>query len=351
MVIRQNKHIIKLGEKLADIERIYGLSKNDIVLFHNNNTEQNNHILFDITNQKELIIPRKAVEDKTKLVKFSGENAFVFLPQNSNYQYGVSVRIENGDRQNELKYEVSVKWLKFENKLHYFEVDRTSKIFINEEEVNEIADLLAYKTSKVLYPLQISIDENGKFYAVENTEVFKDRLNGVKDDVYNEFEGEIVDEYLLKIEEVINNPEILTLLLRNDFFLRTLFFGVYRKFGKNYETIFQDGFPIVENAVEPNYEIKLEIDPVLDDYDLVYIEGNGLLRDERTRSDFLSQSPFSFIIEDNAKYNDEGRIRLSYYMNSKTGLSEAIYLECSLQLEHEKKISVSIVNLKEDEKK
>lgn len=125
---------------------------------------------------------------------------------------------------------------------------------------------------------------------------------------------------------------------------------MYRKFGKNYETIFQDGFPIVENAVEPNYEIKLEIDPVLDDYDLVYIEGNGLLRDERTRSDFLSQSPFSFIIEDNAKYNDEGRIRLSYYMNSKTGLSEAIYLECSLQLEHEKKISVSIVNLKEDEK-
>ena len=222
-----NKHIIQNNETLKSIAALYNFAEEDLKMFHNNHCNAKDEILIGFTNQKELFLPRNAVLDKNKLVKFGNGNHLVFKPGNSFYNYGVMITLENGERKNEIKYQASVQWLKSESDLHYFEIDRTSKIFINEEEVNDIADLLAYKTSKVLYPMQISVDETGKFNSVENLEIFKERWEKIKEEVYKEFEGETVEEYLLKIEEKIGEPEIISLLIKNDLFIRTLFFGVY----------------------------------------------------------------------------------------------------------------------------
>ncbi|WP_435524741.1 hypothetical protein [Chryseobacterium indoltheticum] len=124
------------------------------------------------------------------------------------------ITIENDSSKNELKYDASVRWIKYENGFHFFEIDRISNLFLNEEEVNEIADLLAFKTSKVLFPMQISVNQQGKFNNVENADVFKERWNGIKDEVYKEFEGEIVDEYCRKIEEVLAEPNSLLFSLK-----------------------------------------------------------------------------------------------------------------------------------------
>lgn len=337
-----NIHIIEANDTLKSISMLYHLPEEEIKSFHNNNCSPNNHILIDITHQKELILPRHAVIDKSRLVKFSDANTLKFNPENYFAKYAVAIKIENGEKLNEIKYDTSVNWLKTENNLHYFEVDRLSKVFINDEEVNEIADLLAYKASKVLYPLTISVDFNGKFNIIENLEVFKKRWNITKEEIYKDFEGEIVDEYLEKIEKIINEPEIISSLIKNDYFLRTLFFGVYQKYGDKYCIIGEEGFPIVKNAIEPNYQIKIEIDPLKDDYDLISISGNGKLYDERSRYDFINGAPFSLIIEENTVMNDDGNFRLQYFLNGETQLSESLYLECDINLERRKKISVVV---------
>lgn len=342
-----NIHTVQKGESLKSIASLYSLDTNVLKSFHNNHCDVKNMILIELTGQKELFLPRTAVTDKKRLVQFGRGNSLAFQPEHSFYRYGVAINIENDDHKNELKYETSVRWLKTEKKLHFFEIDRTSNLYLNEEEVNEIADLLAYKTSKVLYPLQISVDELGKFNAVENLSVFKERWPAVKEEVYKEFEGETVDSYCEKIEKVIHEPDAISLYLKNDYFIRTLFFGIYKSFGQNYETDIADSFPVVNNPVEPNYEIKLEIDPLKDEYDLVNIKGEGILNDERTVYDFINGAPFSFIIEDHPEMNHKGSFRLVYYLNGETLLSESLYLECSIDLEKEKKISVVIATLTE----
>lgn len=342
-----NIHTVQKGESLKSIASLYHLDTNALKLFHNNHCDVKDMILIDLTGQKELFIPRTSVTDKSKLVRFGRGNSLVFQPQNSFSRYGVSVNIENNDHKNELKYETSVRWLKTENQLYFFEIDRTSDLYLNDEEVNEIADMLAFKTSRVLYPLQISVDEQGKLNAVENLSVFKERWPGVKAEVYKEFEGETVDSYCEKIEKVINEPEAMSLYLKNDYFIRTLFFGIYHRFGPHYETTVAERFPIVNNPVEPKYEVKLEIDPLKDEYDLVTIKGEGILNDERTIYDFMNGAPFSLIIDDHPVMNHEGSFRLAYYLNGETLLSESLYLECSIDLEKEKKISVVIAALTE----
>lgn len=337
-----NKHNIQPGETVKSIANLYDLTEESLKFFHNNHCKVEDNILIHLTKQKELFLPRTAVADKKKLVKLGHGNRLVFQPENSFLKYGVLITIENNEKKNEIKYNTSVRWVKYENGFHFFEIDRISNLFLNEEEVNEIADLLAYKTSQVLYPMQISVDQQGKFNTIENAELFKKRWSDIKDEVYKEFEGEIVDEYCRKIENVLDEPNSLFIFIKNDYFIRTLFFGIYQKFNQDYLTEMTETFPVINNAIEPSFKIEVEIDPLKDDYDLINISGNGKLYDERSRYDLINGAPFSLIIEENAVMNDDGNFRLQYFLNGETQLSESLYLECDINLERRKKISVVV---------
>lgn len=343
-----NKHIVQKSDTLKSVAVLYGLSTEDLKFFHNNHCKVQDMILIEITKQIELFIPRTSITDKSRLVNFGRGNRLVFQPENSFFKYGVVINIENGTRKNELKYETTVRWLKTENKLHFFEIDRISNLYLNEEEVNEIADLLAYKTSKVLYPLQVSVDETGKFNDIENLSVFEKRWEGVKEEVYKEYDGETVDEYCLAIEKTLSEPDSLSLLLKNDYFIRTLFFGVNQSFGQGFKIEGIQSFPIVNNPVEPKYQIELEIDPLKDEYDLINIEAYGKLNDERSSYDFINGVPFSFIVEENPMMNKDGSFRIQYYLNGKNSLPESMYLECDIMLRERKKISVSVASINEN---
>ncbi|OBW39365.1 hypothetical protein AB670_04299 [Chryseobacterium sp. MOF25P] len=337
-----NKHIIQPGETVKSIANLYDLTEESLKFFHNNHCKVEDNILIHLTKQKELFLPRTAVIDKNKLVKLGHGNKLVFQPENSFLEYGVLITIENNEKKNEIKYNASVRWIKYENGFHFFEIDRISNLFLNDEEVNEIADLLAYKTSQVLYPMQISVDQQGKFNTIENTDVFKKRWSDIKDEVYKEFEGEIVDEYCQKIEKILYEPSSLFIFIKNDYFIRTLFFGIYQKFNQDYLIEMTETFPVINNTIEPSFKIEVEINPLKDDYDLINISGNGKLYDERSRSDFINGSPFSLIIEDDPVMNDDGNFRLQYFLNGESQLSESLYLECDINLESKKKISIVV---------
>jgi len=340
-----NKHNVRQDETLKSIAALYDLPVEELKRFHNNHCEVRDMILITLTDQKEVFLPRTAVADKSRLVTFGHGNTLIFQPENVCCRYGVIITIENGDRRNELKYEITVRWLKSENHLHYFEVDRIPKLYLNEEEVNEIADLLAYKTSQVLYPLQVSTDRKGKLQSIENGTAFKERWPRIKKEVFKEFGGETVEDYCLRIEETLQEPETVSLLMKNDYFLRTLFFGIYQGFGRHYKTEGTESFPVVRNPVEAHYRIGLEIDPLKDEYDLIRMEGYGTLYEERSIPDFISRLPFSSVAGQKDIINTDGSFRMQYYLNGQNAFPESMYLECSILLRERKKVSVVIAKI------
>lgn len=129
-----NTHIVLENETLKSIATKYNLSSEALKKFHNDHCAIKEMILISLTDQKIIYIPRTATADKTKLVDFGPANRVIFNPQNMFLKYGVRITIENGDRKNEIKYDASVRWLKTENQLHFFEIDRISKLYIDEEE-------------------------------------------------------------------------------------------------------------------------------------------------------------------------------------------------------------------------
>ena len=101
-------------------------------------------------------------------------------------------------------------------------------------------------------------------------------------------------------------------------------------------------FPVVDNAIEPRYKFTLQTDPLKGETGLITVEGSGKLYEERDIDYFIRIYTFSLIIEDEPVMNEEGTFRLISYMKGETSLPESLYLECSIMLQEEKKISVSV---------
>lgn len=106
--------------------------------------------------------------------------------------------------------------------------------------------------------------------------------------------------------------------------------------------------PIVENGIEPRYKVQAKAEPHLDEYNLINIEMEGILDDERSQADFINGNPFAFDIEEKDKETESfGDLSVQVFLNPNSCIPEAINLECSIDLEETKKVSVVIANLSE----
>ena len=180
-------HPIQQGDTLESIAKKYSITAEELRRYHNTYCELPYLLGTEITHQKELFVPQPKQEGEEtpqekerKKVGFASDNKLVYSPVNSHYNYEVIITLQNGDEKNELKYESSVKWVQKYGDFHIFEIDRTSKIYINEEEANDIADLLAYETSKVLFPMHLMIDEDGNWEEVAKYNKYPERWKTVK---------------------------------------------------------------------------------------------------------------------------------------------------------------------------
>ncbi len=353
-----HSHILQQGDTLETVAEQYNITPEELRRYHNTYAELGDLLGSEVTHQKELIVPKPKPEDNSeetpkekerKKVSFAPNNKLVYSPVNTHYKYGVMITLENGEEKNELKYETSVKWVQKYGDFHIFEIDRTSKLYINEEEANDIADLLAYETSKVLFPMHLMVDEDGNWEEVAKCNIYPERWKTVKIHLQKEFEGEMVENYFQKIEEILETPEQINIYMTGDFFLRTLFLGFCINYGKDFTKEKHIGFPVIENPIEPVYKINFKIDPYLDDYNLINVEMQGILEDERSQGDFINGSPFPF--EENEeterKKNDFGNFEAQAFLNPNSCIPEAVHLECSIDLEETKKVSVVIANLSE----
>lgn len=354
---KHRSHLIQQGDTLECIAKKYSITAEELRRYHNTYAELSDLLGDEITHQKELIVPKpkeEGISEETpqekerKKVSFAPDNKLVYYPVNTHYKYGVMITLENGEEKNELKYETSVKWVKKDKDFHIFEIDRTSKIYINEEEANNIADLLAYETSKVLFPMHLMVDEDGNWEEVAKCNIYPERWKTVKKHLQKEFEGEMVEIYFQKVEKILETPEQINFYMLGDFFLRTLFLGFCFNYGKDFITEKHITFPIVENGIEPRYKIQTKADPYLDEYNMINIEMEGVLDDERSQADFINGNPFAFEIgEKDKKIESFGNFLVKAFLNPNSSIPEAVHLECSIDLEETKKVSVVIANLSE----
>jgi hypothetical protein len=284
--------------------------------------------------------------DAHKRVRLGSKEKFDFFPSSLNKNYGVLIVLEKGNDAQTIKYDLNLRYVRQEEKDKVFELNRISKMYINDEEADAIADVLAVKVAQVLYPLQILIDENGSFSGIANYEQIQQRWEDVKDKIYDEYEGEWVEKYIELNEEVINDKESMEFSLWNDYFIRTYFNGIYREYPENKSRTGGIQFPVLHEVSDINFKVKSEIEEYYDESNFIVLNQNGIIDEERAKEDLESKFNFPFYANPDSSYTiAEGAYRGKYFLNPSDHAIEAAYLEASVELDILERIKVSIANL------
>lgn len=345
---KYKKYKIKKGDTLQSISKILEKSEHEVKSFHNVFCDNDSYIGNQFpSNLEELYIYPEYNEKQLSLipkVTFEGAYKLGLKPSQIKSNYGVMYTITSGEETNTVKFETSVIFKERTVKNTYiYEIDRVSETYINDEEATSLADELAEKTSKVLYPLKIEVDNEGKWIEINNYNEIYNRWEKTKEKILSEYEGEWVEKYLKENQETIESEGRLQTALSKDWFLNSYFASIYVYYTHKYQFEVIKPFPILVNCNSVNYKVKQKINEYLDEHNLIKIEQNGNLEDERSKTDLQNEMniPYYATLYPNQDIA-EGTFRSLYFLNGKSNLIESLFLECSINLDIEKKIQVVV---------
>ncbi|MGQ7853678.1 hypothetical protein ACUN24_05470 [Pedobacter sp. WC2501] len=216
-----------------------------------------------------------------KTIYYSGVNALRLDWLAERYvKYGVLITFNEGEEDsNEVKYEVQVTRLKPGTEGQaLFQIDRIGDVFVNEILPDLVADRLAYAAGKVFYPLVITVDQNGGFQTVYNcTEILK-RWQSVKIKILNDFEGSLVENYIERMEKLLNNPDSIQVAFSNDWFTQTFFKPLYKEYGQHRTTESIYKFPIAKGFNVEGYITEEKLSGKTNSFGAIELLHNGIIK-------------------------------------------------------------------------
>lgn len=352
---QHQKYKIQKGDTIASVALKLDRNEYDLKSYHNTYCELSNLIELDFPkNMKELFLPAlekeialREKENQPKKVQLGINGKLALLPVGTNKNYGVLITLEKGEDIQTIKYEVNLRWVKQEtNGDTVFEINRISKTYINDEEPDSIADTLAVKIAQVLYPLQVIIDKKGDYVGINNFDAIQNRWAGIKEAIYNEYEGEWVEKYIQLNDEALKSKELIEESLTNDYFIRAYFNGIYQEYPEKGIINNNIHFPVFHDASDVTYKVNQQIEEYYDESNLIVLNQKGELNEERAKEDLEERLSFPYYAFSAENYTiAEGKYRSKYFLNPNSHVIEYLFLEVGIELDIPEKITITASNL------
>lgn len=262
--------------------------------------------------------------------------------------YGVVYTIENGEKINIIKQEMKVTWkAKSSNNFSFFEVSRIGNIYINDTKTITMAKEIAEKASAALYPIIVVVDENGEWVYIHNFSQIKERWVEAKKQINEYYKGEQVEKYFSIYDRNLEDSDTLYLSLSKDWFLNAFFNGIHVQYPSSLSIQKEIGFPIIAKTENLNYQVTQTIDDYLDVDNLLVIDINGKLNDERTKTDL--ERALTLPVKEYSEQKATGEYRAKYFLDPLKHIPEAVFVSCTLGLDIPQKYSITISNLNDKE--
>lgn len=341
-------HKLKKNDTVIIVAVELGITVQELVGFHNVHCKNDDVISLEFPNHltELLVYPyiREIKKESYPTAKFVSGYTLSCIPNPKKVSYGVMFTIFSGvNSVNTIKYKTSVL---FKNKVENgfcYQIDRLSETYINDEQATLLADELAEKVAKVLYPLDIIVDQKGKFVAIANFNEIQKRWVITKEKILYDYEGQWVTDYLTLTEQTLENESNLQNALESDWFLNAFFGGIYINYTQKFKLEDTITFPILANVKSLAYKVECSIDEYLDENGQVIIDQNGVLEDARAKADFENGLPVAhYALIDEKAEKAAGTFRAKYFLKATDNSIESIYLACSIALDEPKKIEIVV---------
>jgi hypothetical protein len=299
--------------------------------------------------EKDRLETKAKREEAQKTVTLKATNfSLVFRPDELKREYQVKYTVEKGENIDTMRQEMSIKRLLTKGiEYFYFEIDTVSKLYLNGTEVDGLAVELAENTAQILYPLQIVVDDNGKWRDIYNFDTIRKRWETKKQDLLDYYEGDTTDQYIAIVDKTLQSKEKLVNKLAGNWFLRAFFNGIHIDYTEKLEIDKNVYYPISTNIIEPKFLVQQKINEKLDEKKRLLVEQKGILDDERSKIDFENGSEFPFHAMSNKNsIKAKGSYEAKYFLDPNNYNISELLLECLIEIEPPQKLKIEVSPIK-----
>lgn len=338
---------IGLGDTLQKVSQKLGIDARELRNHHNMHCLLPDLIEKDFKSYSKFLIlaPEKSaiaenaeLENKPKKVSFGNNFRLPFLPKGINRDYSLEYTFEFENQINTIGMAVRIQWISTDvNKYSLFEIRRSLNLFVDNDAPDKLMYELNAKVVEVLYPLNIVVDEFGKWVYIYNYKEICSRWENKKNEIFEYYKNDaLVTKNLIRFADyALKSSDNLHEAFKSDYFLRTFFNGIHTEYKVDYLLEKEISFPL-EKGRESIFKIEQKINPYLNDDNLIEVEIKG---------DYLNS-------EEEINFTGklwEGYYSTKYTLQSYSSFIETMALECSIEYDEPIKISLIVEALKKDE--
>ncbi|MGF6850959.1 hypothetical protein QFZ51_006194 [Chitinophaga sp. W3I9] len=279
--------------------------------------------------------------------------SFRFNPVHLSRTYGVTYIIQSAGREQAISYEITVSCSKrLPGNMFLFEINK-GQVYINDQAPEKMIDKLAEQCGKVLYPLQIKVNEAGQFTGIANQLQIAAAWAAAKPGIQQYYTGDITDEIIAYMDLAVSSEAHIYRSLCRDWFMALYFADLY-----------QPGSDIMKRQLTAALPVMPYTAPVLFNVTQQPIQHNtasgslvlqqkGSCSDPRSAEDISAEKEIPLSRQLHGIHTPaKGQVDITYKLYQTDYSINAITGECSLQLVpgQDKKVTFTIYHLREKDK-
>lgn len=233
---------VRKNDTIQSVSELFGLDAAIWKKYHNDKCRLS-HAIIDVLPEnlveiylhpdlwnKEITLNQKKKETKV----FPKLTDWIIYPRSMDLEkaYWFQYIIQEKNTRTGIRYKMLIRFIGEETEsTSLYLIHRISNVYINDELPHLCMDELAYEAGKVLYPMIIEINEQAEWTRLRNYTQIKERwIREIRPYIALRYSGETVDNYLKKMNSVINSQSMLENVLKNELFFRFYFGTVYRNY-------------------------------------------------------------------------------------------------------------------------
>ncbi|TDW50120.1 hypothetical protein EV144_102555 [Flavobacterium sp. 270] len=345
---------IKKEDTLESVALKFGIESSQLRSYHNFRAPLEDAIRESFPSHLKLLIiePEKVElneeekEQNRKNVVFNdGPRRLSLNYSHGDRTYGVISTIQSGDAINTLKEEIRVQWKAQDQGYHFFDLNRTQPIYVNDTAASTMAEDIAEKAAKSLYPLVVVVNESGKWVHINNINQIQERWLETKKQLRKNYKGSIIEKYFALYNKNLESSDTLLLALSKDWFLNAFFNGIHTEYPENLSILKEIKFPFLAKNDSLKYNVEQKLDHQLDVDNLIVLDINGELSDDRSKTDF--ENALNIPVKEYTEEKATGFYRAKYFLNPNSYMPEALSVSCTLAINVPQKYSITISNIKD----
>jgi len=263
-------------------------------------------------------------EKKSEKIPFSRKLNYWLIQNKTPFlhrTYGISINYNN---QKSIQYLLEVKCMGYKKGIFTYILSR-KRFFKDGKQLEGILEQLAEQSANCLYPLQVSVNEQGQIIGVTNQEDIKKRWEALKPELSKLYAGKPFKRHSATMDKVIDSPERILKSLNNDVVYDILFSKLYFNYSKAFTQPLEKQFKWFSGIQKIRFQGVQTLNKIVKENGRMLINYKGIMKPTSGLTEGATDIEYQLDAKDHTLLRVDGTFKYSTSNSNKTIQFKAIW--------------------------